>query len=316
MPYEDYAAIPAIRASHLAEGWVNGETTAWDASRVLAAIEGRLGGDTDARRFGRGAHVYLLEGPSSYGERFRTATPCAATKADGERCGNQSRFYQDDGDKWFCGVKGHRPATAVEITDRLSDRELAHVEGLARSAKDHPALSLLRGVGWTELSIVWERDGLPVKDRFDRVTPAGTYLDNLGREHPRPVTIWDLKTVGSGKLGYGDLQKAITDYWYDGRSGLYRQGWAALHDGEVPAFGWIFGEKAEPYGLRAIRGDNDLLDIGWLKADFAWGRYVECRQTDHWPGIGETLERLGPKTWELKRYGEAIDLYRAQKGIK
>ena len=285
--YEDYAAWPALNATALKIGY---KTT---PLHLKAAMNGVFGGDSRDRKFGRAAHCRLLE-PEFYRTRFLISGPCPVPVKSGPRagqpCGNPGKFQSPDG-AWYCGSHAKAIADAVEPVDYLDVFVAARIERLADAVKAHKVVRLLRQHGGCEVSLVWDRDGLPCKARLDKLIPEATC----------PATVLDLKKGQPCKLTEEDLQKSIRDwgsdiqaYWYT--DGVYRI------IGKRPLFAWIYMEDSEPFDVRPVWASRAMLEVGRIKAERAFGMYRDCTRWGHWPGYCDDIEELDPATWEMKRY--------------
>ena len=290
--YEEYDALPAIRASSL--HICNKHTL----KHMLAHIEGRMEKDTPDRRWGRGLHCFLLE-PERFKDEFLVSEPCSAALKGGNRkgepCGKQGKCYVEvDGvRRWLCGT--HSPADATEPRDFLSPEQFEQIQRTARAIKDHQVVRLLRAHGGTEVTLVWEMDGLPCKARCDK----------LIIDAECPTTILDCKKMLPMAGDDYSVQRAIRNHGYDIQAWWYSQGVKRLKDEEA-YFTWIYAESGEPYDVRPLWADASLLELGRAKALSAVEKYKYAMQTGDWQGYSDgRMERIGPADWELKQWALA-----------
>jgi len=215
-----------------------------------AAINGEVPNDDSAsRKFGRAVHTRLLE-PNEYKNRVLISRPCCSLLKSGDRkgeeCGKSTSFI-DNGGNWFCGT--HKPADAFMPADFVSQNEALRIEEMATELHSHKAMSLLKASGWSEVSIVFDVDGIRMKGRIDRFSQASRF-------------ILDLKKC---RVGYGTLdecRKAIANYGYMRQMAIYRKGIEKLL-GFKPKCVWLFVEESPPYQPQIIEAEEWELDHAW-----------------------------------------------------
>jgi hypothetical protein len=286
VPYEHYAAWPAVTRNILQLVY---EVT---PKHAKAAIDGELP-DTDSkdRRFGRAEHCRLLE-PDVFAERFLIASPCAeplkSGKRKGEPCGCAGVYYR--GGFWFCGK--HRPDGAQEPRDYLSADQATAIERVKDAVFGHKVVRILRTHGGCEVSVVWNRDGLPCKARLDKMIHKANC----------PNTVLDLKKIQATQGTDHALRRAIRNYSYDIQAAWYTEGVKAV-TGDPFRFAWVFTEDAPPFDVRPLWASPAMLEVGRCKVNAAWQTYLRCVQSGEWPGYCDDIEEIAPEPWEMKRYG-------------
>jgi hypothetical protein len=216
------------------------------------------------------------------------STPLQGGKRKGQPCGATGKYLADD--VWYCGT--HKLAGAVEPIDYVSEEQAARVERVKEAVFEHAVVQMLRQHGGCEVSLIWERDGLPCKAR----------LDKLIRGADCPTTILDLKKIGSCKGTEEHLVTDIRKWRYDFQAAWYVDGATRLL-GESPLFAWIFTEDAEPFDVCPLWASDRMLEVGRCKVEAAWRTYLHCVQTDTWPGYCGEIREVDPADWEMKRYG-------------
>lgn len=152
MPYEQYRGIRALNQSTLK---LMDRDAPYGASPLHAksVFDGKLErDDTLALRMGRAEHCWIVEGEKSFRQRFRVApAACEAVKKDGNRCTNQPT--KTAAGQWYCGVKGHAPAGAEEISDFVNATDFERIRAVAESVHRHPIGKHCRRPGWSEYTI-------------------------------------------------------------------------------------------------------------------------------------------------------------------
>lgn len=261
LAFEDYAAIPAINS-----GIVN----KWGDVSPMHMHEALLGNiesdDSKDKKFGRAYHCRMLE-PERFSTDFLVGTVCTSQFKDGSACKAPGKFF--DGKAWYCGR--HKTDDCTEPTDYISIEEAARIEAMATRLHGHPALSLFKRKGWSELSVVYERDGLLFKCRADRV--------------PEDMDIViDIKKVQLGAGGIEDCQAAIATNGYFVQAAINVDGIKAFHPlGREPVFVWVFIEDKHPHGVNVIvASEQDIQDGRDVIADVV-ETYKRCQQLGTFP---------------------------------
>ncbi len=288
VPFDEYRAWRAANSSALKLGYQV------SPKHMLAAINGELDTDSRARKFGRAIHTRLLE-PASYKDSIQIAPPCCTPIKSGDRagepCGKASRFRDDD-ENWYCGTHA-KGMDAVEPPDCITEEEAGRIERSVAEVFKHKVVGMVRQHGGCEVSMVWERDGLPCKGR----------LDKLIIDSNCPDTILDVKKGRSCKLTDSEVRKSIREYGWEAQAWWYRSGVKVLRpDKTAPLFAWVFLEDSPPFDVRPLWASSRMLEIGRAKATTAWDMYLRCVQSGEWPGYCTDIDELEPDDWELKRY--------------
>jgi hypothetical protein len=110
--------------------------------------------------------------------------------------------------------------------------------------------------------------------------------------------VWDIKTIGAG-LSDGAIRRQIENIGYDLSAGFYVRGLEALRPELAGRFvwRWIFVEDEEPFEVRVIEPDGEMLEIGKRKAALAIAKWHAALTADHWPGYPREVTRLAPAPW-------------------
>ena len=290
VPFEIYKEWPACNASALK---IAASVT---AKHMKAYMSGLMDTDSPSRRFGRAQHCYMLEGLEAFESRVSVATPCAAPIQKGARagqpCGCDGKFRLDG--LWYCGKHAKQ---GEDVGDYISANDWENIKAAAHEIAKHKTVHLFRAHGGTEVSLIWERDGLPCKGRVDKLIPGATM--ETGETVP---AIMDLKKILPCKGTEYELQKAIREYGYDLSASWYCDGYERLQ-GERPLFIWVFAESGYPYDVAARQASAATMEVGRSKAQTVWDLYRQNVQHDTWQGYGDDLETIDPAEWEQKRYG-------------
>lgn len=287
VPYEAYRAWPAANATALKHG------ATLSPLHMRQSIES--GTDSRDRKFGRAVHCYFLE-RERFAERFSVAQPCCQPLRSGERkgqpCGASSRFLTPT-DLWYCGThaKGHPDVT--EPGEMIQQADLETIERMFEAVKSHSAVALLRAHGGCEVSLVWDRDGLPCKARLDKEIEKGP----RGKSY-----IMDLKKCQAYAIDSRSVDRSIVDYHWDAQAWWYRDGYERV-TGRSAQFWWVFMEDGPPYDIRPKAATRKWLRGGQIRMESAWSVYRWCVQTGDWRGVSPDVDSEDPPEYYCKRFG-------------
>lgn len=246
LSYAEYAALPGLRWS-LLKHLVPPSTPAHYQHALLAP---RV--DKDEYKLGRLVHQLILGGDELFapiGDR--------RTKANKEREAD-------------CHAEGRTPIAQA-------DWDAAHAMHAALlSSTDAKALLTARGNN--EVVVQWERDGVPLKARLDRVIDGA---------------IIELKTAVNASPNA--MGRALQDKGYCGQLGFYSMALDAV--APMPRRCWIIAiEKAPPYCIGVYPVREEAILQGRRIAEDALSRDQRCAEEFCWPGY-PSVEIDLPK-WE------------------
>lgn len=148
------------------------------------------------------------------------------------------------------------------------------------------ANALLNCDGHTELSIVWDEDGILCKARIDKLAYE--------------VAIADLKST----LDIERFQNTIGRFGYHRQMAHYQRGWEILTGDTLPT--WLIAvESSEPNTVQAAPLHEESLAVGYSARRKLMDQLRNCLETDHWPG------KPNPSHWHVPAWAEeeeAIEL--------
>lgn len=152
---------------------------------------------------------------------------------------------------------------------------------MQKSVMAHPIAGPLLTGHEPEVSVFWERDGVPLKARLDAYRPD------------RGI-IADLKLVRSSAPN--DFRKQISDLGYYIQTEDYLDGVQAA-TGFRPDWLFIAVQKTAPYTVSVHRLDPSTEHDARMRIQFALDRYRKAMETGEWPGYTAIYEQsLTP--WE------------------
>jgi hypothetical protein len=287
LDFATYAALPYVNSGAIKWGMVS-------MRHMQDSIAGKLeSDDTKDRRFGRGAHCCILEGHEAFASRFLVATTCNSQFANGSPCKAPGKWY--DGKSWYCGRHKHDDCT--EPTEFESIEEGERIKAMADRLHGHPSLAMLKRKGWSELTIVYDRDGVRCKIRIDRA--------------PEDLDIcMDVKKGGVGAITDAACMDSIVRYGWHRQAALYVDGIKAHHPlGLEPAFAWVFVEDGYPFGVNVIVADPETIECGrwevnqvleqWRRAN-QYGTFPDYMPDPRHPFVGG-LPAWYRKAWAAKK---------------
>ena len=245
VPFPEYRSWNAVNSGVLKHGF--------DTPRhLLSAFNGKMDDDdTEDKKFGRAAHLWVLEGDAAFHDVFKVAGTCCCLTGKGLPCTNPGKFV-DAEESWYCGVHVRASEGAVEPEEIITAEEFARIQAMRDVLKAHPVNYHLARPGFSEVSAVWEVDGVTYKGRLDRYAPASDGL---------PALIIDFKTCAVGKGHRRDCQDAVgTRRYHLQLCGLYAEAVRILEGTDEIDCVWVFQEKKCPFDINVLPADHiDML---------------------------------------------------------
>lgn len=252
---DEYHALPGTSKTGL-------DKLAKSPAHYLAYIQGE-DKDTEAKRFGRLFHRYILEP-----DLCRLAVwdgPARNKKAGKEAWAEFQEKYA-----------GH------EI---VSAEESAALEGMRASVYAHPkARELMQAPGRCELSR-WtydQRTGELCKVRPDRLLDIGMAFDLKSCKDASP-------------RGFA---KACAERRYHVQGAFYPD----KLDLDEKRFPFIAVEKEQPYACAVYELDPDAVEFGRYLYEKDLIRLAECKISKQWPAYSERIETLKLPAWATKEF--------------
>lgn len=255
------------------------------------------GGDTEAKRFGRAAHVAIIE-PDHFTIRYREADKCIGLTGKGAPCTNHGTWPLAEGGT-MCTTHLHSAAykgtPTAEGVDVLSHAHYAACLAMrGRVSGKLRASGLIAGIGEAELSIVWidEATGLKCKARLDRYSPeiAGGALV-------------DLKTTTDASSRA--FERAIFNFGYNRQGSFYLDGAKAVGL-KAEHFVILAIEKVPPYEVGVFRLTEGALDAGGEMIRVLLRQYAECLEKDEWPGYPDEVRDIALPDWAWRQIDDDI----------
>ncbi len=158
--------------------------------------------------------------------------------------------------------------------DVISPDTATLVDRMAQAVNAHSLASKYLTGGETELTIVWECEGVLCKGRIDHK------LDGI---------VTDLKsTRNASSIAF---RSAVFNYLYHHQAAMYLDGIKVL-TGEDCSFVFVAGEKTEPFGVSVHELGQDVIELGREEYLRNLGTYKECKVFDNWPCYPETLNQI------------------------
>ncbi len=245
LPFAEYLAIDAL--SNTAMGWLE------QSPAVFKYRQSHPKAETGALRLGSAAHAATLE-PDEFRERF-VLEPDPAEVAPDAKNPRATKAY-----------KAARAKLDSEGVSILKADEMNGAEAIADAFRLHPRIcTLLDKKLGTETTIVWTRDGVLCKGRFD------FYGDGW---------IADLKTTRD--IG-GFSPWEITKWRIYRQMAWYRSG--ARECGLNPNACYLAAvDSAPPHETALFALDSAAMDAGDLECTRLVALYQRCMDADEWPG--------------------------------
>lgn len=269
IPFEDYLAIKAVNSSAL-------RMARKSMAHVKAALDGLTGIETKATEFGTLVHTLVLE-PTTFenlyvvdpgAEAFRTA------KGEVPKNHRSTTAFSE----WAKTHAGKRIVTSEDLTRGRNAASAAMSHSRAKEL-----LSLTDPTAESEVTIIWDDDGVLCKARIDR----------LGRY------IADLKTTQDAS----EFERSIGKYDYGIQAAFYRRGVQRALGRELD-FAIVAVESEEPHGVRAAPMLAMDLDTMSTVVDRYLTDVRRCMLSDTWTGY-ESPDAWVVPDWSRERAEEA-----------
>jgi hypothetical protein len=166
------------------------------------------------------------------------------------------------------------------------------VAGAVRANGD--AAYLLNLPGESEVTVLWDEDGVPCKGRVDRLAETV----NGGN------AVIDLKTTRS----LADFQKAIGTYGIHGQVMHYRRGvMKATGDTDALLPFLIVVETEAPYLVQVFQLSQVDANQGGAMCAEAYRRYADCTAADVWPsGVPEGVTATDIPAWSARAWDQLL----------
>lgn len=245
--------------------------------------------ETEAMKFGRAFHTYILE-YEKFNEEF-IVPDFFPTKPNKRSTQKTIDTYKE----WERDLLGKQALTKddLETIDKMRD-----------AIANHPFASKLLAEGVSETTIIWTDDdtGLQCKVRPDRI-PSG-----------EKGVILDLKST-SNASPYSFRNDCIK-YGYARECGMYMEGFSRVKNALFKdlIFAFIAVEKEPPYRVEVYTLDIDFVQYGWLEFHRLLQIEKECREKNFWPhyvnaGAEELTKPPFAKNWEWDGRDEQLKDY-------
>lgn len=154
----------------------------------------------------------------------------------------------------------------------ITDTELGHITGMARSLGKHPLVKAGILDGAVERSMVFQHHtGVWLKSRPDCIP------NDSG-------DVCDLKSASS--VSTESLRRSLRDYGYHVQAALVAMAMKATLDIEMTSFSLVWVEKAPPYCCRVTAFTAEDLLRGQMQIDVVARIFGECLTTGEWSGPG------------------------------
>lgn len=180
----------------------------------------------------------------------------------------------------------------------ITDAELEHITGMARSLGAHPLVKAGILDGAVERSLIFRdpQTGAWLKSRPDNI-PTDS------------ADVADLKTTVSVQTDA--LRRTIADYHYTMQGALVGMAFREVLQREMQTFTLVFVEKTPPYCCRVVTLRPSDLERGEMQIRAAVQMFADCCARGEWPGPGgqqQDAEYLSPSDWSVKQVEERLTL--------
>lgn len=204
--------------------------------------------DTDAMRFGRAFHAYILE-PITFATRFAVAPKCDKRTTKGKE--EYAEFMAANAGKELVDAQD------IELLKRLRDAIHTHKFASAVLSKS----------GLVEHSIKWEADGLNRKAKPDFIIEENA------------IAV-DLKTTDNASPA--SFADAIGKYKYHLQAAWYLGGLLNVSKTENYRFIFIACSKKPPYSVAVYEIEDEDIDFAWNENERIVSELLGRIKHNHW----------------------------------
>lgn len=263
----------------------SGLRTIWSASPAHYWLESSLNphridqGERPHFSLGRAAHHLLFLGRAGFDAEFVV------------RPDKWKDWRTNDAKEW----RAEMLAAGLTI---ITDAELEHITGMARSLAEHPMVKAGILDGAVERSLIFKDPdtGAWLKSRPDNIPTSDS-------------DVADLKTTVSVQTDA--LRRTIADYHYPMQGALVGMAFREVLKREMQTFTLVFVEKTPPYCVRVITLRPSDLERGEMQVRASARMFADCCARGQWPGPGgfqQDAEYLSPSDWSAKQIDERLEL--------
>lgn len=172
----------------------------------------------------------------------------------------------------------------------VSPADYRKAQAMADAVFDHPiAGPMIHDATDRELTIRWERDGIPLRARLDLIAPWG---------------VADVKTTRDANRRW--FNRAAARFGYHVQAAWYLE---AARAAGLPCdcFRLLCVESVEPYDVIVYEVGEDMIQAGEAQMRAALRVYAECMVSGVWPGYPQEIHRLQFETFTMEREQEWAD---------
>ena len=244
---------PSISSSGLRTIWNKSPLDFWDTWERNP--DRRAPEPNDAFDFGRAAHALML-GDEVFHERYVI------------RPAEWGSWRTKDSQEW-------RDAMRAKGMTVITPEDIGHIGAMSEALQAKPGVSEMFS-GHTEVSLIWEVDGIWLKARPD-ILPIHHAL------------VGDLKTCSDA--GLGPVTRDISRYGYAMQLALGADACMAVLGAPVDMGALVFVEKSPPYHVTMVELDDDALHWGRKANALALAKFRKCLEANDWPGKVEGIAK-------------------------
>ena len=164
----------------------------------------------------------------------------------------------------------------------------------AESLRNHPiAGPILTGEGRSEVTIIFDVDGIRCKARIDRVPDETDYLADLKKTRDAQPGRW-VDGKADAYFQQSKFAYQVKDMGYYIQAGLYLHGWNQVCP-ESPRTRWlnVCVEQDPPCKVMVYELEQAAIKRGLEEFKSLLKKLRECEDSGVWPGYEEKVEVIG-----------------------
>lgn len=271
-PFEEYLADKSCISSSSLKRILK------SPSHYLADLAGYVEEEeSDAFRFGRAAHMMILE-PDRFKSLYVVEPEFTGFTKDGKMSA-RSDAAKKKRQEWH---EQQSPNALI-----IKESEMEHLINMAEKLMDHPQASGILRNGRPEVSgrFIHKETGVSCKIRPDYIR-----LDAGGQ-----FSIADIKTTKDATEGLFSTDAA--KFRYILQLAFYHDGVAQIMGHEAEAVAFIAIEKRPPYSVSLYWMEKEDIELGRAWYEHALKTYVRCVKENRWPGPQREGQMLRLPNW-------------------
>jgi len=236
---------------------------------------------TDAMKFGSAYHAWVLEGDTFWDhyamkpEGLKKPTEAQLkAKKPAEKTVNQIEEWN----KFTASIQGKEVIKAEDLEKLRNMRQVLEADPYASKL-------LFINTKYTEIAMFWKDPltNVSCKAKADLIRNNGVMVDLKTTEDASPE----------------GFMRSVAKYRYHVQAASYSGGYRQITGEHSRGFIFVAQEKSPPYVVSCYQLPEHWMLDGEVAYNKNLDTYVECMNTQKWPGYNDGIVMLEPKPWML-----------------